>query len=294
MEPCREFGDVMYSNNSRTKHVFVYDMDVEQHEKLLQGLDTNCLAVAVSTGQAVEKLRDTLNDPLLGTLHVLGHGQPGAITLGGETIDTHKWVHSVADSDGGAPVFAFEESGAQAQTRKNLEINFWSCRTGEGEIGMNFLNTVAQTTGATVNASSDLVGHEAQGGSWNLDVRAMPRAPFSAKAMDSFEMVLGHEPNGDALDGGRKDAIDAFLTNMNDTSLASLAVLSLEEMRYIEGQVSLGNLSVPPTLEFLVQATSADVVNYRGGTSTNDWRSRELTILRLSTARRAMAQLSLN
>ncbi|MDO7634805.1 MAG: DUF4347 domain-containing protein, partial [Porticoccaceae bacterium] len=181
----------MYSNNSRTKHVFVYDMDVEQHEKLLQGLDTNCLAVAVSTGQAVEKLRDTLNDPLLGTLHVLGHGQPGAITLGGETIDTHKWVHSVADSDGGAPVFAFEESGAQAQTRKNLEINFWSCRTGEGEIGMNFLNTVAQTTGATVNASSDLVGHEAQGGSWNLDVRAMPRAPFSAEALNKFEVVLG-------------------------------------------------------------------------------------------------------
>ena len=180
----------MYSNNSRTKHVFVYDMDVEQHEKLLQGLDTNCLAVAVSTGQAVEKLRDTLNDPLLGTLHVLGHGQPGAITLGGETIDTHKWVHSVADSDGGAPVFAFEESGAQAQTRKNLEINFWSCRTGEGEIGMNFLNTVAQTTGATVNASSDLVGHEAQGGSWNLDVRAMPRAPFSAEALNKFEVVL--------------------------------------------------------------------------------------------------------
>ena len=180
----------MYNSNSRTKHVFVYDKDVEQHEKLLQGLDTNCLAVAVSTGQAVEKLRDTLNDPLLGTLHVLGHGQPGAITLGGETIDTHKWVHSVADSDGGAPVFAFEESGAQAQTRKNLEINFWSCRTGEGEIGMNFLNTVAQTTGATVNASSDLVGHEAQGGSWNLDVRAMPRAPFSAEALNKFEVVL--------------------------------------------------------------------------------------------------------
>ena len=190
MEPCREFGDVMYSNNSRTKHVFVYDMDVEQHEKLLQGLDTNCLAVAVSTGQAVEKLRDTLNDPLLGTLHVLGHGQPGAITLGGETIDTHKWVHSVADSDGGAPVFAFEESGAQAQTRKNLEINFWSCRTGEGEIGMNFLNTVAQTTGATVNASTGYVGSSKLGGSWDLNVSARPVPPFAAAALEAFEGVL--------------------------------------------------------------------------------------------------------
>ena len=206
----------MYRNNSRTKHVFVYDMDVEQHEKLLQGLDTNCLAVAVSTGQAVEKLRDTLNDPLLGTLHVLGHGQPGAITLGGETIDTHKWVHSVADSDGGAPVFAFEESGAQAQTRKNLEINFWSCRTGEGEIGMNFLNTVAQTTGATVNASSDLVGHEAQGGSWNLDVRAMPRAPFSAEALNKFEVVLAGGSVSIASDGSGVAQGDMLTASITD------------------------------------------------------------------------------
>ena len=258
MEPRREFGDVMYSNNSRTKHVFVYDMDVEQHEKLLQGLDTNCLAVAVSTGQAVEKLRDTLNDPLLGTLHVLGHGQPGAITLGGETIDTHKWVHSVADSDGGAPVFAFEESGAQAQTRKNLEINFWSCRTGEGEIGMNFLNTVAQTTGATVNASSDLVGHEAQGGSWNLDVRAMPRAPFSADALSAYTQVLSLPGVVDY------STLDSWFTD--GTFVASATTvrdfpLSIAEMAYLEQK--LGDSPLPAGIQFYVQDTVENILDAR-------------------------------
>ena len=55
---------------------------------------------------------------------------------------------------------------------------------------MNFINTVANSTGANVYASTGLVGHEDKGGSWQLDVHAAPQAPFSAKAREAFVQVL--------------------------------------------------------------------------------------------------------
>ena len=55
---------------------------------------------------------------------------------------------------------------------------------------MNFLNTVAQTTGATVNASSGYVGSSKLGGSWDLNVSARPVPPFAAAALEAFEGVL--------------------------------------------------------------------------------------------------------
>ena len=55
---------------------------------------------------------------------------------------------------------------------------------------MNFINTVAQTSNAFVNAASGFVGHRELGGTWDLDVSAKPVAPFSLEAREGFRQVL--------------------------------------------------------------------------------------------------------
>ena len=82
-----------------------------------------------------------------------------------------------------------------SESNQKLEINFWSCQTGEGPMGKNYTQRVADLCDAKVNASSGLVGHEKMGGSWELDVMTFPKVPFSASGMSAFENVLSSSPD---------------------------------------------------------------------------------------------------
>ncbi|NCV20863.1 MAG: DUF4347 domain-containing protein, partial [Chloroflexi bacterium] len=121
-------------------------------------------------------------DPELDTLHVLGHGAPGEVILGGQKIDTAAMpelksrLHKQADT-----------------TNPDTQICLWSCRTGADLTGEVFMNAFAQTTNATVFASENLVGHTQKGGTWTLEKSAAPRmgVPFNAEALEAFEGVLG-------------------------------------------------------------------------------------------------------
>ena len=55
---------------------------------------------------------------------------------------------------------------------------------------MKFIQQVALSTKAEVNASSTPIGHEDLGGNWELDVIAKPKPPFKASALKQFNAVL--------------------------------------------------------------------------------------------------------
>ena len=118
-----------------------------------------------------------MQNPQLRCIHILCHGAPGEVNIGGKRVDEYAWRS------------AFEQATPRNHTNP-IQINFWSCNTGEGETGMNFINTVAQTSNAFVNAASGFVGHNELGGSWDLDVSAKPVAPFSLEAREEFRQVL--------------------------------------------------------------------------------------------------------
>jgi len=162
--------------HSAFKQVLVYDPSVQQVEVLLQGLDAGVDAIPITAGdEPMKTLEQLMNDPQLARLHVLGHGAPGEVILGGKRIDAQSFAH---------------RQPSPRNESHSFQIAFWSCNTGHGEIGMNFLNTVANSTGANVYGSTGLVGHEDKGGSWQLDVHAAPQAPFSARAREGFRQVL--------------------------------------------------------------------------------------------------------
>lgn len=162
-----------------TRAILIADAGVEDLDILLDGIDEGVTPWVVRPGEdAVGIVAAALEMPGLTTLHLLAHGAPGRIRLGGRTL-------SAADFSG----------RLRAGAGRELDIAFWSCRTGAGAEGRHFVRAVAAATGARVAASPGLVGDARRGGSWRLG--GAVRAPFSAHARDRFAHTL---PSGGVFD----------------------------------------------------------------------------------------------
>jgi Ca2+-binding RTX toxin-like protein len=96
----------------------------------------------------------------LSAIHILSHGQPGAILLGATVIDEATLTARAED---------FVTIGRALAIDGDLLI--YGCNTAEGEVGKAFLAELANLTGANVAASKTLTGAAPLGGDWNLEVR---------------------------------------------------------------------------------------------------------------------------
>jgi hypothetical protein len=259
--------------NPAFKQVLVYDPSVEQVEVLLQGLDAGVDAIPITAGdEPMKTLEQLINDPQLARLHVLGHGAPGEVILGGQRIDAQSFAH---------------RQPLPRNESHSFQIAFWSCNTGHGEIGMNFLNTVANSTGANVYGSTGLVGHEDKGGSWQLDVHAAPQAPFSARAREGFRQVLpGNPPTltlvnaGATFTEGGSSAVPVFSSgslilgggeriNAITLVITGVAAGSSERIIFNGMVINLGSTQAATTPA--VSGTSFPItyaVNFSAGTAT--------------------------
>lgn len=154
------------------REILIADAGIANLDILLDGLQAGVQAWLVAPGDdAVGLLIEAMAMPGLTTLHLMAHGLPGAIVLGGRSM-------TAAD-------FRGRFDGA---AERDLDIAFWSCHTGSDAAGQQFVQAVAQATGARVAAASGLVGHASKGGSWNLGGAAS--APFSDDALQHFDEVL--------------------------------------------------------------------------------------------------------
>jgi uncharacterized delta-60 repeat protein len=175
--------------------VLLYDQQVEHVCVLLEGLNSGVETVAFGADSNVTgALNDILARPELERLDIVAHGEPGAVLLGANRLDAVNWASQIPSA------LPFREH--------TLQINFWSCRTGEGDIGMKFIQQVASSTKSVVNASSTLIGHEDLGGNWDLDVMARPQPPFHTSALKQFDAVLSVvSPISLAYDSGAFDGV---------------------------------------------------------------------------------------
>jgi len=241
-------------NITEAGEVLIYDPTVEQVDVLMDGLQSGIHAIPITTGDdPMDIIKQVLQNPSMARLHVLGHGAPGEVILGGQRINSDAFERR-----------AFEPHGNKFNP---LQIAFWSCNTGHGETGMNFLNTVANRTGANVYASTGLVGHEDKGGSWQLDVHATPQAPFSAQAREGFRQVLANVPVTSSMTGAEIQAaidgladgqyLDVDFTGMVADQLAVLASnISLVALKV--GTLSLNNTLTSTQLQVLLQNAGSD------------------------------------
>ncbi|MHA7838808.1 MAG: DUF4347 domain-containing protein, partial [bacterium] len=92
-------------------------------------------------------------------MHVVSHGSSGRLVLGSSEV--------TADS-------LRARSDSLAALRQMLgpdgDLLLYGCEVAEGEVGIDFVSTLADLAGVDVAASSDLTGASALGGDWDLEV----------------------------------------------------------------------------------------------------------------------------
>ncbi len=140
------------TGNRDLRTLVIADTDIEDAAVLLERLEPGTDLWWVD---ARSNFADTLDNALSGryeTLHFVGHGQPGSITLGGNVLDAEDFT-ALSKVDVEAP-----------------SIHFWSCMTGAGAKGRAFVHRIAEAFDTVVTAFSGLVGAGDKGGSWLPDV----------------------------------------------------------------------------------------------------------------------------
>nr|WP_282189364.1 Ig-like domain-containing protein [Azospirillum endophyticum] len=142
-----------------------------------------------------------LADALAGrppAIHLLAHGEPGAVRLGVRPLD----------------IAALETDRHSWPQAPGTEILIHACDTGAD--GGRFAAALAQATGARVAAASHPVGHPSLGASWELDVTTGPiraalpvsdtgswvhRLAYTGTPTDGDDTLVGDD-TGNTINGG--------------------------------------------------------------------------------------------
>jgi len=153
------------------------DPQVENSEILLAGLEPSIDVVRLKSGsdpfdQIAAAVSASGN---IDTVHILSHGEPGALALAGQKIDENSLR---------------QNPSALCAIRSSLaggaKLALWACSTAAGAIGKSFIGALEAATGAEVFASDTPVGDAAKGGRWYIGTTT----PFSAHALAAYPHTL--------------------------------------------------------------------------------------------------------
>ena len=95
------------------------------------------------------------------SIQIISHGAPGSITLGSSVLDV-----------GTLAAYAGQLTTIGQALTANGDLLLYGCNVAAGDVGQQFVNTLAALTGADVAASDDVTGSAALGGDWDLEVKS--------------------------------------------------------------------------------------------------------------------------
>ena len=149
----------VFSNNTKDyamisagRGLVLADAALQDVDVLVGQLDPGTDLLRIDSGTDVEGLLEKAFSAGYDRLHFLGHGQSGAITLGGKKLDVEDF------------------KALSNRLASPPSVHFWSCLTGAGEKGRAFVDGIAHAFGSVVTAFSGLAGASSKGGSWLPDV----------------------------------------------------------------------------------------------------------------------------
>ncbi|TXI41162.1 MAG: DUF4347 domain-containing protein [Nitrosomonas sp.] len=145
-----------------TNNIFFVDSRVADYQRLIAALPADSKAFLLNPNQdGIEQMRMILsNYSELDSVQVISHGTQGALYLGNIVL-TRSNIDQYRSELG--------EIGSRLTADGDLLL--YGCDVAQGEIGRQFIDRLAQLTGADVAASEDLTGNAALGGNWELESR---------------------------------------------------------------------------------------------------------------------------
>ena len=163
--------------------VFI-DAGIEDAGTLLDGVNENSEIVLLdSSRDAISQISKVLaNCNNISQLHIVTHGQSGALLLGNQRIDAE----------------TLREQGHEIRSWSNAlspdaDILLYGCETGQGSVGEKFVDAFAKLTGADVAASIDVTGNHVKGGDWDLELHSgkiESLLAFDSTSRERFKEIL--------------------------------------------------------------------------------------------------------
>lgn len=164
--------------------ILVVDPGIDDPTVLIRGRRPGIEVVHLSPGgRGLEQIAGHLAGRReITTLHLLCHGEPGAIVLAGQRVDLPVLAMRPAALSGIASAFA-----------RGAKVALYGCSVATGAEGLLFLDHLEDALGVEVAASAGPVGAAALGGRWTLRDRygAAIETAFSALSRATYPALLG-------------------------------------------------------------------------------------------------------
>ncbi len=147
--------------SGRNEIVFI-DTNVDDYQTLMEGIDANAEVIMLdSTRDGIEQMAEILGDRSdIDAIHIISHGNQGELYVGTGTLSMESMQGEYAD----------ELSTINQVLTNEADWLIYGCNFGEGEIGHEAVNLLAELTGADIAASNDLTGSADLGADWDLEV----------------------------------------------------------------------------------------------------------------------------
>ncbi|KPQ38972.1 MAG: putative membrane protein [Phormidium sp. OSCR] len=175
----------------------------------------------------IETITETLSGVQnLDSIQILSHGSAGSLSLGDAQLNDD----TLAD-------YAEQIRGWKSALADGGDLLLFGCDVAAGDAGQTFVSRIAELTGADVAASTDLTGHAALGGDWDLEyqVGAIEAAPaLSLETLAQFEGVLVEVADFTELQSALNGSDTITLTN-NIVLEGGLGDITADEDFTIEG-----------------------------------------------------------
>ena len=114
-------------------------------------------------------------------LHIVSHGDPGALQLGSITFDAAAFAGHAA-----------ELAAIRGTLAAGADLLLYGCDVASDSKGVDFLAALADATGADVAASTDVTGSALVGGNWSLEARVGAVQTMAIDAFD-YDAALGSD-----------------------------------------------------------------------------------------------------
>ncbi|MEF8756335.1 MAG: DUF4347 domain-containing protein [Accumulibacter sp.] len=142
------------------RQVVFVDSRVADYQTLIAGLAEGSEWYLLQAGEdgigQMERILSTQGG--LDAIQILSHGAPGTLYLGSTVLTAGNLAGYEA---------ALQAIGASLS--ETGDILLYGCSVAQGDEGIEFIGSLARTTGADVAASADLTGSAALGGDWVLE-----------------------------------------------------------------------------------------------------------------------------
>ncbi|MCP4289483.1 MAG: DUF4347 domain-containing protein, partial [Gammaproteobacteria bacterium] len=233
--------------------VVIIDAALDNVEQLAKAAPADAYVFLLSQERSgIEQIANILSGfKGVDTLHLFSHGSPGSLVLGSDVVQTNS--------------LAYYSSTLQ-QFREALsdkaDIVLYGCNAARGAQGREFIEALAEHTGADVAGSTDITGHRMFVGDWDMEVSTGP-VTASALAVPEYVGRMANYIVKNTNDTGT-DSLRQAIADSN----ASAGADTIAFASSISGTINAGS-KMQITDDLTIIGPGADRLTVNGGGSNN-------------------------